>query len=310
MSGIKSISWRGEKISLLALGTVQLGMDYGIANSHGKPSEVQARELVHQAWASGINVFDTAQAYGESETVLGKVLNSMGISDSAKVISKLSPSLSPKDLPAISASIEESMRKLGVRQLWGLMLHRSEWLDNWNDGLGEILEKMRRNGEINYLGVSVYSPQEAKKALNTIGIDMLQTPCNAWDQRMIESGVFADAKSKDKLCFVRSIYLQGLMLMSPDKVMEKLPSAYQASLKWSSFAETKGLSKAELAAKFAKSLDLPVVVGMESSKQLEENVELFSAEALDPKTIAELRENLIPLINDELINPAKWNPTK
>ena len=88
MSGIKTITWRGEKISTLVLGTVQLGLDYGIANSQGKPSDEQAAELVSTVWKGGISVFDTAQAYGDSEAVLGKAMGSMGIASSAKVISE------------------------------------------------------------------------------------------------------------------------------------------------------------------------------------------------------------------------------
>ncbi len=310
MSTIKPISWRGEKIPSLVLGTVQLGLDYGIANTQGKPSNDQAVEIVGSAWKGGITVFDTAQAYGDSEVVLGKAMGTLGIADSAKVISKLSPALQPADLKSISASIEESIRKLGVKQLWGLMLHRAEWLDFWNTGLGGLLEGMRKDGRIRYLGVSVYGPDEAKRALATEGIDMIQAPCSAWDQRMISSGTIASARKMDKLCFVRSVYLQGLLLMSPDEVQKKIPSAYQASVKWCSIARDHGLSRAELAAKFAKSLDLPVVAGMETADQVNSNIKLFSARALGLKTVNELRDKLAPLLSDEIINPSKWNITK
>jgi len=306
MSGIKTITWRGEKISTLVLGTVQLGLDYGIANSQGKPSDEQAAELVSTVWKGGISVFDTAQAYGDSEAVLGKAMGSMGIASSAKVISKISPTLSPKDLPAISASVDESMRKIGVKQLWGLMLHRSEWLDCWKDGLGELLEGMRKSGKVKYLGVSVYTLDEAKRALETEGIDMIQAPCNAWDQNMISSGVFGLAKKMDKLCFVRSIYLQGLLLMSPDEVMNKMPSAYQASIKWSSIAKRHGLSNAELAAEFAISLDLPIVVGMETASQAKDNLKIFSGSSLNVDVIIEIKEALSPFLTEDILNPSKW----
>ncbi|HCE45652.1 MAG TPA: hypothetical protein DET40_19085 [Lentisphaeria bacterium] len=310
MPGIKTFTWRGEKISSLVLGTVQLGLDYGIANSQGRPSDEQATELVGAAWKGGISFFDTAQAYGDSETVLGKTMGALGIANSAKVISKISPALSPKDLPAISASVEESINRLGVKQLWGLMLHRTEWLDSWKEGLGELLEGMRKSGKVRYLGVSVYSPEEAKRALETEGIDMIQVPCSAWDQRMTSSGMFGLAKKMDKLCFVRSIYLQGLLLMSPDEVQKKIPSAYKASMKWCSIAREHGLTRAELAAKFAKSLDFPVVAGMENAEQAKENIKLFSARALGTRTAHEIRDALSPMLTDEIINPSKWNIQK
>jgi len=307
MTEFKSISWRGEKISSLVLGTAQLGMDYGIANSMGRPSDNEASRLINAAWYQGIRFFDTAQAYGESEVVLGKTLRETGKQSSAMIITKLSPSLSPKSPKSIVESIDESLKKLGVKKLWGLMLHRAEWLEFWNEGLGDALEEMRKSGRFNYIGVSVYSPEEAKNALDKNGIDMIQSPCSAWDQRMIKSGMFEYAKSKNKLCFVRSIFLQGLILMTPEEVKKKLPPAFQASLKWSSFAEAKGLSIAELAAKFAKSLNLPVVVGMERAEQVEENMKIFSEKALDSKTAEELSKDLCPFLNEDLINPSKWN---
>ncbi|MFA6292776.1 MAG: aldo/keto reductase, partial [Victivallales bacterium] len=191
MSGIKTITWRNEKVSSLVLGTVQLGLDYGIANSGGKPSDKQALELIDATWTGGIDFFDTAQAYGDSEAVLGRALNTLKIADSAKLISKISPALSSRDYPAISASVEESLGKLGISQLWGLMLHRSEWLEEWDGGLGITLENLRKDGKVKHIGVSVYTPEEAKRALGTDGVDIIQVPCSAWDQRMINSGVFS-----------------------------------------------------------------------------------------------------------------------
>ncbi len=310
MSGIKTITWRNEKVSSLVLGTVQLGLDYGISNSSGKPSDKQAVELIEATWRGGISFFDTAQAYGDSEAVLGKALNSLKIADSANLISKISPALSSKDFPAISASVEGSLNKLGMEQLWGLMLHRAEWLEEWDGGLGKTLKNLRKDGKVKYLGVSVYSPEEAERALQTDGIDIIQVPCSAWDQRMINSGIFSIAGKMDKLCFVRSVYLQGLLLMSPSQVEKKIPNAFRASEKWNSIAEKHAITRAELAAKFAISLGLPIVVGMDSSSQAKENLELFSKSALDRKTVDEISREMAPFITDEILNPSKWNQIK
>ena len=77
----------------LVLGTAQLGMSYGIANSMGQPDQDVANAIVREAWDSGICKFDTAQAYGDSERVLGAALNVLGVVSVAKVISKLDPRL-------------------------------------------------------------------------------------------------------------------------------------------------------------------------------------------------------------------------
>lgn len=84
----------------LALGCAQLGMRYGVANTAGQPDQAAAREIVAICLASGVRFFDTAQAYGESEAVLGDAL---AANSAAQVISKLSPETAP-------ARIRESVR--------------------------------------------------------------------------------------------------------------------------------------------------------------------------------------------------------
>ncbi len=52
---------------VLMLGTVQLGMNYEIANRVGRPTDEQARELFRAALDGGIEHLDTARAYGDAE---------------------------------------------------------------------------------------------------------------------------------------------------------------------------------------------------------------------------------------------------
>ena len=63
------------KENKLVLGTAQLGLNYGIANVIGKPTEKQALEIMKYAVENGINYFDTAHSYGNSEIIIGKFLN-------------------------------------------------------------------------------------------------------------------------------------------------------------------------------------------------------------------------------------------
>src|SRR4030066_1355820 len=93
--GMKDIVWKGERISRFVLGTAQLGMDYGIANVCGQPSEKLACEIVKTALEYGVNCFDTAQAYGNSEVVLERALRYCGAEPDIKIVSKLWPKLQP-----------------------------------------------------------------------------------------------------------------------------------------------------------------------------------------------------------------------
>lgn len=300
------IYWRSETISRLVLGTAQLGLSYGIANTVGQPDLVQTKEIVAAAWEAGLTFFDTAQAYGQSETILGQALQSIGRSRDARIITKLSPDLDPTDGPVLRDAIEDSLNRLQVPVLWGLLLHRAGWLSQWDGPLGRTLLQTRDNGLVRYLGVSTYTPEETRIALNNEDIDLVQAPANVWDQRLLTEGLLELAAQKNKLIFVRSIYLQGLLAMPLDLAAARLPLAAQAVRQWHSLAASFNLTPAKLAARFALSLETPLVIGMESVEQIHKNAELLAEPALSPEDMAYIRKNMEPLLNSEILDPSQW----
>lgn len=304
---MKDIVWKGERISRFVLGTAQLGMDYGIANVRGQPDEKLACEIVKTALGCDVNCFDTAQAYGNSEVVLGKALKCCGSDPDIKIVSKLSPELQPTDGEAIKRSIATSCQNLGVGHLWCLMLRRAYWLDVWNEGLGRILVDAKESGIVKYLGVSVYSPDDARGALEHPDIQVIQVPCNIWDQKMFKEGIFDLAKKKDKLCFVRSIFLQGLLLLPLKKVAEKLSVAKEASQKWHKLAAKFAMGPEQLSIRFGLSLNAPLVIGVEDIQQTEENNAELNKQTLLPADIAvEIYDEMSPFLNEYITNPALW----
>ncbi len=300
------VLWGGDRISKLVLGTVQLGTAYGIANINGQPDKQLAFEIIETAWRNGINCFDTAQSYGTSESILGEALNQLGTNSGAKIVSKLSPALNPTDEKSIKQAIENSIKNLRIEQLWCMMLHRGHWLDYWNKGLGRALLRAKEKGLIQYLGVSVYDVKDARRALRHPDIQVVQIPCNLWDQSMLEEGVFKLAEKMKKLCFVRSIYLQGLLLMSPTQVTAKLLQAADASRKWFELAEMMDSTPKELAFRFALSLNCPLVVGAETVEQVEENIKLSQQQPLSKDEIKQIHQVIAPLVNIRITNPCLW----
>jgi aryl-alcohol dehydrogenase-like predicted oxidoreductase len=303
---MKDIIWNDERISRFVLGTAQLGMDYGIANVQGQPSEKLACEIIREALEYGVNCFDTAQAYGNSEIVLGRALKYCGAEPDIKIISKLSPKLQLTDSKAIEQSIKISCQNLGVDQLWCLMLHRADWLNSWHKGLGQTVCSNRQAGDVRYLGVSVYTPDDARRALEHADIQVIQVPCSLWNQRMLREGIFDLAKKKRKLLFVRSVYLQGLLLLSPQDVAKKLPIAERASQKWHELAAQFGMSPKHLSIGFGLFLDAPLVIGVESIQQLNEDAQLFQQAPLSTDVSEVILSQLSPFLSDEIVDPSLW----
>jgi len=299
------LEWRNCRIPRMVLGTAQMGMPYGIANTNtGSPSASAAREVVAAAWECGVRFFDTAQAYGESERFLGTAIGSLAV-EGAHLISKLHPALDPADARAILRSVEESVERLG-RPLWAMLLHQPVWLAAWDRGLGEALGEAQRQGLVKHLGASVYTVEEARSVLAHPAMEMVQAPASAWDQRMLRDGIFNLAAAEDKLCFVRSIYLQGLLLLPAGRVAKRLAFARGASEQWERLARRYGMAAGELAVRCALSLPVPAVVGMETADQVRENARLFALEPLSKSELDEIHTTMAAVLDERTLNPSSW----
>lgn len=201
----------------LCLGTVQFGLDYGIANRSGRPSEDQVRAVVERALEHGIRCFDTAQAYGDSEERLGRALRELGASADARIVTKLAPGLPErKDL---LTSIENSLDRLGVERLEALLLHDPADLRYWGDGLGDAIAHVQIMKKIGAFGVSVYRPEEIENGRDH-GAAAFQVPLNAVDRRFAN---FPADVGEDY--YVRSVFLQGLMQLDDPVIEARLPAA-------------------------------------------------------------------------------------
>lgn len=290
----------------LVLGTVQLGMPYGIANVNGQPGQEKAAAIVSKAWKSGICEFDTAQGYGNSESVLGKAFKKLKISNKALVISKFDPKLNHTDKLSLQCALNSSLDKLGLSSLYGIMLHREEQLSLWNSGLSAILNGFAQEGKVKHLGVSVYSPGKAIEALNTDGVDFVQLPTNILDRRFENAGVFELADRKNKTIYIRSAFLQGLILMPYDRLPAKMAYAEPVIRKLDGLADKLCMSKQEIALGYLK-LKMPrakIVFGADIDLHVTTNVEAWK---INPATslISEV-EKYFSNIDEKILNPTLW----
>ncbi|MBU4013872.1 MAG: aldo/keto reductase [Proteobacteria bacterium] len=291
----------------LVLGTAQLGLPYGIANKVGQPDQAVATAIIHEAWKNGIREFDTAQGYGDSEKVLGKALAELGFSKEARIISKFDSNLDHLNASDMSRALDESLERLGVRSLYGIMLHREEMLSLWNKGLAKILQAFILSGRVEKIGISVYSPDKAIQALNTEGIIMVQLPTNILDRRFENAGVFKLADEKRKTIYIRSVFLQGLILMNPEEVPDKMDFARPVLEKLESLSNDFGLSRQEMALGYIKS-EIPnahVIFGAETPAQVTWNVECWHKSY--PQSLNRLIKEAFKEVNERLLNPTLWS---
>ncbi|BEE05261.1 aldo/keto reductase [Aeromonas sp. S11(2024)] len=189
----------------LALGTVQFGLDYGISNHDGQVSDEELDGIIALARQAGIDTLDTAQAYGNAEQRLGQ----RDITDFT-LIDKLAPGLPLSD---VKAALNNSLHWLGRKRLDGLLLHRSQ---DASPALFELLTDWQQQGTIGKLGLSVYSPEELDTwSAAGYPLELVQLPANLLDQRFLRTGWLDKLVDMGCEIHVRSLFLQGLLLMQP-----------------------------------------------------------------------------------------------
>lgn len=306
-------------INKLILGGVQFGLDYGINNSKGRPGASQVEKIVNQAAANGVEYIDTARDYGNSEQVLGAILNS-DLKHSLKIITKLS-SLSncsenenKKVVEAyVRESVFESCASLKTNQLYCLMLHRAEFLQKWDSIVWKILIDLRSQKYIQRLGVSVQTPEELDYALGFDEIEVIQMPFNIFDYRWESciSKIQALKRKKNIIIHVRSSLLQGLLVSEDKNIWKKThllnPSIAINWLKLNCKKYQKN-SVVDLCFSYvrAQSWIDGIVVGMETIEQLRQNLLLFDQLELTESEILEIN-NSRPILPEKVLNPSYWN---
>ena len=285
----------------LAIGTAQFGLPYGIANKSGQVSIEEGELLLDAAKGFGINTLDTAIAYGVSEQRLGEI----GVAN-WRIISKLPPvpyaDSCPNKKKWIFEKINQSISRLKVDSLYGLLLHRPQQL--LEDGGYEIydaLQEIKADGLVHKVGVSIYEPLELDMLYERYKFDIVQSPFNIFDRRMLTSGWLARLHADNVEVHVRSVFLQGLLLMRRESIPSKFNRWSSVFDSWYKWLDDQGLSSLEACLKYT--LSFPqisnVIVGLDGLTQLHEIVK--ASKVLIPLSPSDFQTN-----DSDLINPANW----
>jgi aryl-alcohol dehydrogenase-like predicted oxidoreductase len=286
-------------VSRLALGTVQFGLPYGIANRAGQVTRSEAKAMLQLAAIKGIDTLDTAISYGDSETCLGE----LGTRD-FKVVTKL-PAV-PNDCEDVSAwvtqQVNASLARMNVTSVYGLLLHRSaQLLDANGTELYRALQVLKDSGQVQKLGVSIYSPSELDVLIPQYHFDLVQAPFNLVDQRLYRSGWMQRLKDQGVEVHTRSVFLQGLLLMAQADIPAKFSPWNELWNGWHRWLANHDISALEACLAFPLSyhkIDM-VVVGADNVNQLNQIIDAASGKAINDLPDLESKDEM-------LINPAHW----
>jgi aryl-alcohol dehydrogenase-like predicted oxidoreductase len=284
----------------LALGTVQFGLDYGVANSGGRVSEDEARAILATAAQNGVSTLDTAIAYGDSERVLGV----LGVSQ-WQVVTKLPsvPDGCDDVVSWVEREIQQSMARLNLTQLHGVLLHRpGQLLEKKGQDLYRGLQFIKESGLAQKIGVSVYEPAELGQLFDRFELDLVQAPLNILDRRLVDSGWAKQLKKAGVELHTRSAFLQGLLLLPAGKRPKKFNAWSGVWAAWDQWLLDINQPALEACLSYVNSVpDVDrVVVGVDSLQHLNQILE--SSEGKLKAT-----PNFGGSTDARLLNPAAWD---
>lgn len=284
----------------LALGTAQFGLNYGIANESGIVTSTEIIDILAKARLCGIDTIDTAVSYGSSETVLGKAgLNSF------KVISKL-PQIPPgtKDVNGwVTLVISQSLDRMGLKKLYGLLLHKPEDLfGEFGSDLLKVLNGLKHSGVVEKLGTSIYAPEILYDLTKVINLDLVQVPLNLLDRRILASGWLDKLHKNDVEIHCRSPFLQGLLLMPREKIPRQFEKWATTWDFWDESTHGNLDAKIERCLNFVSSVEpvSRIIVGVQSCNQLDGLLVALNSNQKLPD-LAELITQ-----DQDLIDPSRW----
>jgi aryl-alcohol dehydrogenase-like predicted oxidoreductase len=283
----------------LALGTVQFGTTYGVAGRGAIVPANEVREILAKAWECGVRVLDTAPVYGDIEQRLGDLAGDHPFAMVSKVPALPADAASVGVAPFVIGAIGESRVRLGVR-LRTILFHRGEdLLGPHGEAVWRAATDAVAGSEIR-LGASFYSPETAAEAHARFALAVVQLPGNVLDQRLVLPSAISGLTGVE--IHLRSVFLQGLLLLPRDRAVTRVPRAAGALEAWAKWCAGRGVAPLRAALSVARSLPgvRYCVVGVDRLGQLEEIVAAWrETETLYLPALA--------TADEDVIDPRRWS---
>ena len=293
----------------LCLGTVQFGINYGI-QGNGQPQHEAVYEMLSFAIDHGITEFDTASAYGEAEDVLGGYIKlKPEMKGKINIVSKLKPdaflNTSKTEWKRIAEdNARDSLSRLDIEAFSAYLFHNASFI--FDEEAVDALSVVKELNLARRIGVSIYTPEEAMKALSYPQIDAIQIPYNLFDRRLDKCDFFSEAKKKGITVYARSSLLQGLAVMDYDNLPKRVAFAKDYLLKYDAICREFSIPKLNVAIGYVaqkEGIDY-IVFGVDNQRQLDEYVSL--EDYYLPDEMIHRIDKIFADVPEKMVNPTLW----
>ncbi len=200
-------------VARLALGTVQFGMPYGVSNAGGQVADDEVAAILHAADAAGIDMLDTAAAYGEAEQVVARA--TVRIDARFHVLSKTLPGV---NLDTVIAAARRSAELAGGALDAILVHHPCDLATQFGDQLWQVLLELSGEGLARRIGISASYDDRPLDLAARFAPAVMQLPVSLFDQRLVQDGTLAELTTRGVEIHARSIFLQGLLFADESRL--------------------------------------------------------------------------------------------
>ncbi|MFM8821082.1 MAG: aldo/keto reductase [Phenylobacterium sp.] len=206
-------------VSKLGLGSGQFAFDR--APARGRPVQAEVRDILEIAARSGIHLVDITGRSGQSEREIGAMIPKP---DPFRIcISTVRPDRGPD---IVEAEARACLERLGVSQAECILVPSvAELLGPCGALMWDRLKALRDEGLTRKIGVSVFASDDPLGVARRFRPDVVQAPASLLDQRLINDGTLAAIADLGIEVHLRSIFLNGLLLLPPDRAPNHLQAA-------------------------------------------------------------------------------------
>ncbi len=282
--------------SRISLGTVQFGLDYGIANKNGKVPRQKIFEILKSAHTQGISCLDTAYDYGDSEDVIGAYLKQHA--NQFEVVSKL-PALASYAPGKAEEFLRLTLKRTSLTKLYGYLVHKFENFLTYQD-LWEEFIRLKNKNLVDRIGFSLYAPAELEILFEKdITFDLIQVPYSVFDRRFEK--YFDILKKRQVEVHVRSVFLQGLAFLDPDRLPGNLVGAKENIKNLRKLASNNNVPVSAICLNYVlqnRRID-KIVIGVDNPAHLKNNM-------LDDSGHLKGRLEDLIIYDDNILMPYKW----
>jgi aryl-alcohol dehydrogenase-like predicted oxidoreductase len=300
----------GQQVSEISLGTVELGLDYGVPveGEQQRPPEEQAGFLLNQALDRGVNLIDTARAYGTSEEVIGRALKTRRAEYilASKLASINDEGLTDGEVRRqVKASVTKSLHALQTEVIDILQLHYAPADLVRRGRVFEAMREVQQAGLVRYLGASTYGEQAPLAVLEDGRYDTLQVAFNLVDRRL-GTQVLPLAQQKDVGVIVRSVLLRGVLTHRYVHVPDQLAELRTAMEQLSQLIGSDVVSLPEMAYRFvlAQPTIATALVGTARLEELTAALDYASRGPFSPKLLADIEA--VSIGDQNQLDPGTW----